>query len=230
MARGLINKPDLKMLALFGFVLLPIFYLCYVGKLGHPLGLYSHTLFIIITAMLLLQIFEIPLYHTRTKKPDYTSREASLLGEIYSVSLEEELKRGDSRIYDTTVTLNMGGFILPLLFALSLLYITPMLEAILIMLIMIVATHFLSEPKSGVGITVPNYIGLLTVPFALALAPQSIASVILVSGVLGILIGMMTLLYSIKECGSAYVNLGGTGSFQAVYITVLLSVLFSFFA
>ncbi|MDI6902899.1 MAG: DUF1614 domain-containing protein [Methanocellales archaeon] len=229
MARGLINKPDLRMLALFGFVLLPIFYLCYVGKLGHPLGLCSHTLFIIITAMLLLQIFEIPLYHTRTKKPDYTSREAFLLGEIYSVSLEEELKSA-GRIYDTTVTLNMGGFILPLLFALSLLRITPMLEAILIMLIMIVATHFLSEPKSGVGITVPNYIGLLTVPFALALAPQSIASVILVSGVLGILIGMMTLLYSIKECGSAYVNLGGTGSFQAVYITVLLSVLFSFFA
>ncbi len=229
MVRGLINKPDLKMFALFGFVLIPIFYLCYVGKLGSSFGLFPNILFIIITAMLLLQVFEIPLYHTRTKKPDYTSREALLLGEVYSVPLEEELKIGEPRIYDTTVTLNIGGFILPLLLTLNLLYIVPMLEAILITLIMIVATYFISESKSGVGITVPNYIGLLTIPLALVLAPQSIAPVILVSGVLGILIGMMTLLSSIKECGSAYVNLGGTGSFQAVYITVLLSVLFSFF-
>lgn len=229
MIRGLINKPDMKMFALFGFILLPIFYLFYVGKLGTSLGISSNIFFIIITAILILQIFEIPLYHTRTKKPDYTGREALLLGEVYSVPLEEELKIGEHLTYYTTVTLNIGGFILPLLIAMRLLYSTPMLEAIMIMLIMIVATNLLSEPKSGVGITVPKSIGLLTVPFALILAPQSIAPVIFVSGILGILIGMTTQLYSIKEKGSAYVNLGGTGSFQAIYITVLLSVMFSFF-
>ncbi|MDD2665810.1 MAG: DUF1614 domain-containing protein [Methanocellales archaeon] len=230
MVRGLINKPDSKMFALFGFLLLPIFYLCYVGKLGNSLGLFPNTLFAIIAAIFLLQVFEMPLYRTRTKKPDYTSHEALLLGEVYSVPLKEELESGDPRIYNTMVTLNIGGFILPLLFALSVFHITPMLETILITLIMIVATNLLSEPKSGVGITVPSCIGFLTIPFALALSPQSIAPVILVSGVLGILIGMVTRLHSIKERGSAYVNLGGTGSFQAVYITVLLSVLFSFFA
>ncbi|NYT01031.1 MAG: DUF1614 domain-containing protein [Methanocellales archaeon] len=229
MTRGLINKPDMKMFALFGFLLIPIFYLFYVGKLGSSLGIFPNTFFIIITAILLLQVFEVPLYHTRTKKPDYTDREASLLGEAYSVPLEEELKSGEHLTYYTTVTLNVGGFILPLLIAMRLLYSTPMLEAILIMLIMIIATNLLSEPKSGVGIKVPNSIGLLTVPLALILAPQSIAPVIFVSGILGILIGMITQLYSIKEKGSAYVNLGGIGSFQAVYITVLLSVLFSSF-
>ncbi len=229
MVRGLINKPDMKMFALFGFMLLPIFYLFYVGKLGTSIGISPNALFIIITAMFLFQVFEIPLYRTRTKKPDYTSSEALLLGEAYSVPLEEELKTGEPRIYYTTVTLNIGGFILPLLLALRLLYSTPMLEVILIMLIMIIATNLLSEPKSGVGIMVPKSIGLLTVPLALILAPQSIAPVIFVSGILGILIGMITQLYSIKECGSAYVNLGGIGSFQAIYITVLLSVLFSFF-
>ncbi|MFC1786607.1 DUF1614 domain-containing protein [Halobacteriota archaeon] len=228
MTRGLINKPDMKVFALFGFLLIPIFYLFYVGKLGTSLGISPNIFFIIITAILLLQVFEIPLYNTRTKKPDYTSGEASLLGEVYSVPLEEELKIGDQRIYYTKVTLNMGGFILPLIIALRLLYITPMLEAILITLMMIIATNLLSEPKSGVGITVPNSIGLLTVPLALILAPQSIAPVIFVSGILGILIGMTTQLYSIKEKGSAYVNLGGIGSFQAIYITVLLSVMFSF--
>lgn len=229
MTRGLINKPDMKMFALFGFILLPIFYLFYVGKLGISLGISPKIFFITITAILILQAFEIPLYRTRTKKPDYTSGEASLLGEVYSVPLEEELKIGEQRIYYTTVTLNIGGFILPLIIALRLLYITPMLEVILITLIMIIATNLLSEPKSGVGITVPKSIGLLTVPLALILAPQSIAPVIFVSGILGILIGMTTQLYSIKERGSAYVNLGGIGSFQAIYITVLLSVMFSFF-
>lgn len=227
--RGVVNKPNLRMLGLFGFVLLPMFYLCYMGEMGAALGFDPYLLFTILVAMLVFSVFEIPIFRLRTRKPNYTGSEARLLGELYSVPVEEELSTGDPRVYDTKVTLNVGGFVLPLLLALYIAPLAPFLETLLIAVILIASTHFLSKLGGGVGIIVPSYVVLISIPFALILAPGSVAAMILVGGILGILIGMMTLLYPIEE-GSAFLNLGGVGSFEAIYVTVLLAVILSFFA
>jgi len=227
--RGVVNKPNLRILGLFGFVLLPIFYLCCMGEMGTVFGLDPYSLFILLLAMLVFSVFEIPILRMRTRKPSYARGEARLLGEVYSVPVEEELSTGDPRVYDTKVTLNVGGFILPLFLALYIVSLSPFLETLLIAVIMIASTHFLSRLEGGIGVIVPSYIVLISIPFALILAPESAASVTLVGGVLGILIGTITLLYPIEE-GSAFLNLGGTGSFEAIYVTVLLAVVLSFFA
>ncbi|MDI6888421.1 MAG: DUF1614 domain-containing protein [Methanocellales archaeon] len=226
--RGVVNKPNLRILELFGFILLPMFYLCCIGEMGVVLDLDPYLLFTILVAMLVFSVFEIPVFRVRTRKPNYARGEAKLLGELYSVPVEEELSTGDPRVYDTKVTLNVGGFVLPLLLALYIARIAPFLETLLIAVIMIASTHFLSKLEGGVGIIVPSYISLISIPFAFILAPGSVASIILVGGVLGILIGMMTLLYPIEE-GSAFLNLGGVGSFESMYVTVLLAVVLSFF-
>ncbi|ATZ61012.2 MAG: DUF1614 domain-containing protein [Methanosarcinales archaeon Met12] len=227
--RGLINTPDCKAVALFGFILLPLVYLRYTGKLGPVLGLDSYLILATVAAMLLFSVFEIPIHRMRTRKPSYTGGEASLLGRLYSVPVEDELSTGAPRVYHTTITLNVGGFIIPLLLILGTRYNVPFLETVLVTMILAVSTHFLSKMEAGIGIIVPNYIGLASIPFAFILAPESIASVVLIGGVLGILIGLMTRLHPIEE-GSAFINLGGVGSFRAICITVVLSLLLSFFA
>jgi len=227
--RGVVNKPNLRVLGLFGFVLLPMLYLCYIGEIGPALGLDSYFLFIMLVAMLVFSVFEIPIFRLRTIKPKYTGGEARLLGELYSVPVEEELSTGGPYVYNTKITLNVGGFILPLLLALYIAPLAPFLETLSVAVIMVVSTHFLSRLEGGVGIIVPSYLALISIPFAFILAPGSVAAMILVGGILGILIGMMTLLYPIEE-GSAFLNLGGVGSFEAIYVTVLLAVVLSFFA
>lgn len=228
--RGTIYKRDIQVFALFGFLLLPVFYLSYTDSLGSQWNIKSTVLFVILAGMLLLSATEIPVHRIRTRKPDFSDEQKGILGDLFAVPLEEECETGDELIFNTSITLNVGGFILPLILAIYAAVMNPGFATLEIMLIMIVATHLLAEFKSGVGIITPDYIGLLPVPFALILDPANAATVVLVAGVLGILVGIVTSLFNINENteGSAFINLGGVGNFKAIYITVLLAVLLSF--
>jgi uncharacterized membrane protein len=215
------------MFAFFGFMLLPIFYLGYTDKLGGQWNINSIALFILTAAMLLLSFAEIPIHKIRTKKPALSDEKKELISEFYSVPLADEMEGGDKLVFNTSITLNLGGFILPIILAAYVAFNNPDFAALEIMLIIIMATHLLSEIKTGIGIVIPNYIGLLPIPFALILDPANAATVVLVSGVFGILIGVITSLFNINQNteGSPSINLGGVGSFKAVYITVLIAVL-----
>ncbi|MCL7414712.1 MAG: DUF1614 domain-containing protein [ANME-2 cluster archaeon] len=228
--RGKIFRQDVQMFALFGFILLAIFYLIYTEKLGIHWNIHPIILILTLAGMLVFSAAEIPIYRMRTKKPDFSDEQTQLLGEFYSVPLEEECDTGDELVFNTKITLNVGGFILPLLFSVYAVMNNPGFAALEIMLIVVVFTHLLSDIKPGIGIVIPDYMGLLPIPFALILDPGNAATVVLVSGVLGILLGVVTTLFNINEQtkGSAYINLGGVGNFRAIYITVLLAVLLSF--
>ena len=228
--RGMISGQDLKTSALFGCILVPIFYLSYTDLLGTQWQINSMVMFILLAAMLLFCATEIPVHRVRTKKPDLSDDKKELLGEIYSIPLMEEYEADDEIAFDTSITLNMGGFILPLILAVCVVIKNPSFAALEIMLIIIVAAFLFSDIKSGVGIIMPDYIGLLAVPFALILEPENASTIVLVSGVLGILIGMVTSLFKIDENkeGSAYINLGGVGNFKAIYITIIIAVLLSY--
>lgn len=219
------------MFAFFGFMLLPIFYLGYTNKLGGQWNINSIALFILTAAMLLLSFIEIPIYNIRTKKPELSDEKKELLSEFYSVPLADEMDKVDELVFNTSITLNLGGFILPLILAAYVAFNNPGFAALETMLIIIMATHLLSEIKTGVGVVIPNYIGLLTIPFALILDPGNAATVVLVAGVFGILIGVITSLFNINENteGSHSINLGGVGSFKAVYVTVLIAALLTYF-
>ncbi|MFQ6119371.1 MAG: DUF1614 domain-containing protein [Methanosarcinales archaeon] len=220
----IVNKPDIKTLLLFGFILLPILYLGYKDK-------FLLSFYLVLIIMLFFSIFEIPIpgYSIRTRKPNYKRGEAQILSEIYSIPLEKDLFQNNARVFNTIITLNIGGFVVPILFSLYLIVSNPntALAALEILMIMVVATHLLSEIKAGIGIIVPTYIGLLAIPFVYILAPNYIASVMFISSVTGILIGIVSMLFTINEStyGSARINLGGTGSFKAVYVASLISIL-----
>ena len=216
------------MFALFGFMLLAFFYLSYTETLGRQWQINSIVLFLILAGMLVFSATEIPVYHIRTKKPNFSDEEKAMLSEFYTVPVAKELENDNELVFNSSITLNLGGFILPLILAAYVaIYETlksPIFASLEILLIIIVVTHLLIEFKSGVGIVIPDYVGLVAIPFALILEPENAASIVLVSGVLGILIGIITSLFNIDENteGSAFINLGGVGNSRAIYITCLL--------
>ncbi|MGP8319383.1 MAG: DUF1614 domain-containing protein [Methanosarcinaceae archaeon] len=224
------NKSEIWMYAIFGFILLPIASLCYNKDLS--IGTISSTpLFFLLLIMLVTSRIEIPFTKIRTKKPEHLKRDALALENIYGVAVLDELFFEKRQAFDTKITLNLGGFIIPTLALLYLIITQPYTAALEVMLIIIVVVSLLAEMISGVGIVVPDYVGLISVPFALILAPQNAAVVVFISSVGGILIGSCTTLltFNREKKGSAYINLGGTGAFKAIYVSALVASLISYF-
>jgi len=218
------------MYAIFGLLLLPIASLCYHKNLS--LGTISSTpLFLLLLTMLIASRIEVPITKIRTKKPEHLKRDALALEDIYGVAVLDELVVEKRQAFDTTITLNLGGFVIPTLTLLYLLITQPNTAALEIMLIMVVVASLLGEMVSGVGIVVPDYIGLISIPFALISEPQNAAVIIFVSSVGGILIGSYTTLltFNREKKGSAYINLGGAGGFKAIYVSALVASLVSYF-
>ncbi|UGV41389.1 DUF1614 domain-containing protein [Methanococcoides orientis] len=228
--RGYINKSEMRMFLIFGAILLPMAFLCFQQELS--LGIISsYPLFIILVLMILGANIELPVSTIRTKKTQDLQRDAATLEEVYSVPLVKDISSSMKLAFDTVITLNVGGFIIPFAVMLFLIVFQPDFVGLEIMLIMIVAATLLSDFVNGIGIVMPDYIGLIAVPLALIFAPENAASVIFVSGIGGILLGNITglLMFDKENKGSAFINLGGVGSFKAVYVTALVAALISWF-
>ena len=228
--RGYTNSSEIRTYAAFVLILLPTAALCYKEHL--TLGtINSLALMIILFAMLPGSIVEIPLFTTRSKKPEQLFRYAPILEDIYSVPVVKELGIGKERVFKTTITANLGGAIIPALATIYLLLTQPNNTALEIMLIVVVAVSLLSEMLGGIGLLVPDYIGLIAIPFSLIVSPENAASVIFIAGVGGILTGniISVLTFNKEKTGSAFISIGGAGSFKAIYLTTIVASLISYF-
>ena len=232
--RKIVNKPQVKPLVFFGLVLIPTVFLCHDGLFEK-----NSVFFIVLLVMLLTSMIEIPLYTVRTKKPEYSDKEALCIGEIYGVSILEEMQADPERRYKTRITLNMGGFIIPLFFAFYLLLFSnrmessplPLLEVTMSTLLMTLICYMLAEVKGGVGILVPNYVGIFAIPLGFLLArglpiAEIVEVLIFVPAIFGILLGMLITLVTLprEEVGSAFFNIGGIGSFYSIYLISFLAL------
>ena len=228
--RGIVRYPDLRMMLFFICLLLPIFILSYhMEPSAFDFGLSPLVFFAISLLFLLLSIIEIPIIDRKMKKPEYTESEIRMRERLYSVP-REEIEGDESRLYDSVVTLNLGGFILPFLFALYIAIISPLAleELVIITIIMIAVVNLLSIIEPGVGIITPPHIGLLAVPIAIIVTPADITTGMLVAGIIGIEVGLLTKIFSIDiEVGSPIFSLGGKGNFESIYIVILLGLLFA---
>jgi uncharacterized membrane protein len=238
MMRKIVNKPQVKPFVFYGLLLIPTIFLCCDQNLGK-----NSVFFIVILAMLLTSVIEIPIFKMRTKKPDYSEREARCIGEIYGVPIAEEMRADTEKRYKTRITLNLGGCIIPLFFSVYLLltvnrmesFPLPLLEVTMATLLMTLICFMLTEVKSGVGIIIPNYAGIFAIPLGLILAPSELPLVLIAEvfifapAIFGILLGMLIALVTLprEEVGSAFFNLGGIGSFYTVYLISFLVLVIS---
>jgi len=158
------------------------------------------------------------------------------IGDFYNVPIAEEMQADNERAFKTKVTLNMGGFIIPLFFSFYLLlsYSALLLEVAMSVLLMTLFSYMLSEVKAGVGITVPSYVGIFAIPLGFILAaplelPLETTARLLIfaPAIFGILLGVLIRLVTLpkEKVGSAFFNIGGIGSFHSIYLISLLALL-----
>ncbi|OPY20366.1 MAG: hypothetical protein A4E24_01292 [Methanomethylovorans sp. PtaU1.Bin093] len=228
--RGYVNSSEIKQIVVFGLVILPMAVLFYENKLniGH---ITSVPLFLMLLLMLITRNIEIPIASIRTRKPELLSQHAFVLEKIYSVPVSEELITPKERVFDTKLTINFGGVIIPLLAIIYLLVTGPITTSLEIALIITVIAFLSSEIIDGVGIEVPDYIGLVSLPLTLLLSTGSAESVIFISSIIGIIAGCVASLLTLdrEQNGSAYISIGGVGSFRAIYIMALIASLLSYY-
>ncbi|MCW7076161.1 MAG: DUF1614 domain-containing protein [Candidatus Syntrophoarchaeum sp.] len=230
MMRGIVRYPDLRMMLFFVFLLVPIFLLAYrIEPSAYEFSLAPLTFVAISLLFLLLSIIEIPIISKKMKKPRYTDSEIQTRERLYSVS-REEIEGDEGGLYDAVITLNLGGFILPLIFALYIAIISELAieELVIITIIMITATNLLTIIEPGVGIITPSPTGLLALPLAMIVTPSDVTTGMLVSGIIGIELGLLTKIFAIDiEVGSPIFSIGGKGNFESIFLVVMLGLLFS---
>jgi uncharacterized membrane protein len=134
----------------------------------------------------------------------------------------------------TTVAINVGGAVVPILIAAYALWKSP--AALLPSLIGVVAValvaHQFAHPLQGVGIALPLFIPPLAAALvALILGwimgtPARVHVVAYVGGVLGTLVGAdLTNLDKVADLGAPVASIGGAGTFDGVFLTGIVAVL-----
>ncbi|MCU4139297.1 MAG: putative membrane protein [Methanophagales archaeon] len=138
-----------------------------------------------------------------------------------------------ARTYDTKVTLNIGGFIIPVAFAIWMLSLNFIFEIVLSYLLMTILAYSVAEIREGVGVVLPREVGVFAIPLALLLAPSDasytdVAGLIFVPAVLGIATALLIAsAYFPREKGCPFISIGGTGNYEAIFLIAVISLLFA---
>jgi len=133
----------------------------------------------------------------------------------------------------TILAVNLGGAVVPLLTSLYLLIKNRLWgRGILGIAIVAAVCHELAHEVPGMGIAIPVFIPpLAATAVALILSRQQVAPLAYISGSLGTLIGADLLnLDRIQSLGTPIASIGGSGTFDGIFITGLMAVLFAILA
>jgi uncharacterized membrane protein len=130
----------------------------------------------------------------------------------------------------TVVAVNVGGAVVPVLTSVYLLIKNRLwARGILGTAIVAAICHALAHPVPGMGIAIPIFVPpLVTTAVALILSQRQVAPLAYISGSLGTLIGADLLnLGRIQSLGTPIASIGGSGTFDGIFVTGLLAVLFA---
>ncbi len=132
----------------------------------------------------------------------------------------------------TTLSINIGGAVIPTLISIYLILKTDLyLAAFGATFFMILVSFKLARPMRGVGIALPFFVPPALAAFISVVIAYDHAPVIAyISGTLGTLIGADLLnLRKIKSLGAPVASIGGAGTFDGIFLTGILAVLLSAF-
>lgn len=170
-------------------------------------------------------VINIPVYSVKVKKRVQMPRTGFFMDFLYPQ---------DSFYYQnmrSTIAINLGGMIIPVLISIYLIINNFHLlwQYLVGTAILTIICYKLARPIPGVGISMP----LLIPPFVAALiaillpgSPQQ--AIAYVSGVNGVIIGADILnLKKTIGMGSRTLSIGGAGTFDGIFLTGIVSVLFT---
>jgi uncharacterized membrane protein len=204
--------------------LVVVYLLITVGEVAFKrIGFSSTEYVLILVGTLIGSTINIPVAQARGTEPFLEVQEVRVFGLYYRIP------RLARREVSTTIAVNVGGAVIPLLVSAYLLasHVGLVVEAVTGSAITAALVHLMARKVKGVGIVTPA----LLPPVAAALiayliAPGSPAIVAYVSGTVGALVGAdLTNLRGITKLGAPVASIGGAGTFDGVFLTGLVAVL-----
>lgn len=155
-----------------------------------------------------------------------TAGEISFFGMTYIVPMVQQTR-------STVLAINVGGAIIPVCLSLFLLakHRLFLLGAVGTAFVAGV-THSLARPVPGFGIALPIFVpAVATAIIAVALTRRRAAPLAYISGSFGTLIGADLLnLGAVQSLGAPVASIGGAGTFDGIFVTGLLAVLYAGFS
>lgn len=128
---------------------------------------------------------------------------------------------------NTLIAINMGGAVIPLLMSGFLFTMVSLVEVLIGILVMTVIIHKIAKPVQGSGIVIHALLPpIIAAAVALIISPHDAPIIAYISGTLGCLIGVDILNFKkILDLGVPVVSIGGAGTFDAIFLTGIISVL-----
>ena len=127
----------------------------------------------------------------------------------------------------TSITVNLGGAVIPIVMSVFLITIVSPVEASIGILVMTIIIHKMARPVKGSGIAIHALIPPILAAFvALIISPRDAPIIAYISGTLGCLIGIDILnIRKIPDLSMKMISIGGAGTFDAIFLTGIISVL-----
>jgi uncharacterized membrane protein len=206
-------------------IFLVVLVLVQIGILRYAymqLGVSSRTALLLLAGSLLGSYFNIPILHLPAETV-LSGREVDFFGMRYAVPVVVQWP-------GTIIAVNIGGAIIPSLTSLYLIARGRLwVQGALATAAVAAVCHWLANPIPGVGITLPIFVpAAVTVVVALLLSFANAAPLAYIGGSLGTLIGADLLnLDKINGLGAPVASIGGAGTFDAVFLTGIMAVLFA---
>lgn len=209
-----------------------LFFLIQIGLISFAferLGIPQDILFSLLFLTLLGSLVNIPLkrYTTEVVSPGQV---IDLFGWKFKIP-------GTRYAQQTTIAINLGGAVVPILISIYLILKWPQLlpEIIMATALMSLFVHKIARPIRGVGIATPALLpplmaAALGLFFELILHPGAAPIIAYSSGTLGTLIGADLMnLKKIYSLGAPVASIGGAGTFDGIFLTGLIAVVLTSF-
>lgn len=149
-----------------------------------------------------------------------SGQEITFFGMRYVIPVVQEQR--------TLIAVNLGGAVIPTIISIYLLVKGGMyVRGLVGVAVVTVVVHLLAHPVKGIGIAVPTLIPpLVAAGIAFLLSRQYAPSLAYIAGSLGTLIGADLLnLGKIQGLGAPVASIGGSGTFDGIFLTGILAVL-----
>jgi uncharacterized membrane protein len=132
----------------------------------------------------------------------------------------------------TVIAVNVGGAVIPTLMSAYLLIKRELwVKGLFATAVVTLVIHWMTTPVPGLGIAVPVFVPVLvTAVVALLLSREDAPPLAYIAGGLGTLIGAdLTNLDKVRGLGAPVASIGGAGTFDGIFLTGILAVLFASF-
>src|SRR5580698_2469998 len=186
------------------------------------LGVSSGTAMLLLLGSLVGSIFNIPIAELPPERI-MSDQVVNFFGMHYAVPVV-------SHWPGTVIAINVGGAIIPTVMSLYLLAkLNLWNKGLIAVAVVALVNHWLANPVPGIGIAVPIFMpAVITAIVALVLSRDLAAPLAYIGGGLGTLIGAdITNLDKVRGLGAPVASIGGAGTFDGIFLTGILAVLFA---